>query len=58
MASNFEKDCQRLIKIFNKTQSGDTNLIREAEQQLAQVLSIYIYQQHNMERKKKRKGQK
>eukprot|EP01083_Nonionella_stella_P217731 781493_1 len=37
MASNFEKDCQRLITIFNKTQSGNTQLIREAEQELSQI---------------------
>eukprot|EP01083_Nonionella_stella_P035598 97113_1 len=37
MASNFENDCQRLIGIFNKTQSGDTQLIRQAEQELSQI---------------------
>ena len=42
MASNFEKDCQRLVEIFNKTQSGNTDLIRQAEQELARVLYIFI----------------
>eukprot|EP01084_Bolivina_argentea_P202107 345376_1 len=35
--SNFEQDCQRLVEIFNKTQSGNTQLIRQAEQELKQI---------------------